>query len=78
MTKCRYCPEQIIFAVTENGKRIPLDPVPSPKGNIMLEFTPDGSPPLATVVADPAKATCALYISHFATCPGAQRARRKR
>jgi hypothetical protein len=76
VTKCRYCPAEIMWAVTENGIRIPLDPSPSPKGNVMLEFQADGTP-IATVV-DPSKAVGQFWIAHFATCPGAQKARRKK
>jgi hypothetical protein len=77
MTKCRYCPAEIMWAVTEKGHRIPLDPSPSDRGNIMLEFQPDGTP-IATVVRDPSKAAGPLWIVHFAGCPGAQKARRRK
>lgn len=79
MTKCRYCPAEIMFAVNDkSGKRMPLDPVPSPNGTIMLEFPVGQKEPIATVVKEPEKATCALYVSHFATCQGVQKARKRR
>jgi hypothetical protein len=77
MSICRYCHEEILWAVTEKSHRIPLDPRPKPNGNIMLEFQADGTP-IATVLGDPSKASSPLWLAHFASCPGAQKARRKR
>lgn len=77
MTKCKWCPAEILWALTDKGHRIPLDPSPSNRGNIALEFRP-GATPIATVV-DPSKATGPLWIAHMATCPGwKKKCRRKK
>lgn len=74
MTKCKWCPCEILWAVTDKGHRIPLDPAPSDRGNLALEFRP-GAVPIATVV-DPSKVSGPLWIAHMATCPGWQKKRR--
>lgn len=76
MTKCRWCNAEILWAVTEKGHRIPLDPSPSDRGNVALEFHPRGTP-TATILGDLAKATGPLWIAHFATCPKVKRGKTK-
>lgn len=62
---CRGCGAEIIWALTVEGNRMPLNA--QFEGRFILEPNPDGAP-LATV-----KAT---YISHFATCPQADQFRK--
>ena len=43
--KCKSCGAKITWAITGNGKRIPVDFAPDPKGNLVLEqrtVTEDG------------------------------------
>ena len=70
--KCRSCGSGIIWAITQTGKRIPVDADPTPDGSVRL-VDEDG-----TVYArvrnknhakDPTGTT--LRTSHFATCPHA-------
>lgn len=65
---CKSCGAEIIWAVTANGKRMPLDAKHS------SGFTIEG-------IADaregtPLIASSRVYISHFATCPNAAEHRR--
>jgi hypothetical protein len=58
----------VVWAETIAGKRIPLNPVRVPGGNITLQRR-RGLPTLANVVQpDPLQDR---YVSHFATCPSA-------
>lgn len=65
MAACRSCGAWIVWAVTEKGKRMPVEP--SDGGNIFLKESLFDEPPTATVV-EPGKGT---HASHFATCPDA-------
>jgi len=67
VTSCESCKAPILWAVTESGKRMPLDA--KPEKRILLEE--DGcQPPVAHVID--------VYVSHFATCPQAAQHRRRR
>lgn len=77
MSKCRSCGASIIWLPTESGKKMPCDakPIPyteDPAGNLTL-VTSDGR-----VVRAKADATSDFvgYVSHFATCPDANKWRR--
>jgi hypothetical protein len=72
--KCKSCGAPIVWAVSSKGRALPLDPEPSPKGNLSLD---SGTPPKARVV-QPHGLEGPLYTSHFATCPNAKKHRRKR
>jgi hypothetical protein len=70
--RCRSCNAPIKWAYTIKGKRIPLDPNPSPEGNIELI---NG---IAEVVGPSDNPADIRHISHFATCPNANKHRRKK
>jgi len=72
--QCRYCPEQVIWTLTERGARMPVDPNPSPKGSFLLK---DRNGFIEAVYMGQGGSK-PLYISHFATCAGADRARKVR
>lgn len=59
---CRACGAKILWARTAAGKIIPLDACPIANGNMRREML-DGSE--------------LRYLSHFATCPNADRFRRR-
>lgn len=75
--RCRSCQQPIRWATTPAGRVMPLDLDPHPDGNVRLGWV--GGEQLALVLAgaeleaaridDPR----ALYRSHFATCPDADR-----
>lgn len=62
-TPCRYCGKPIVWGVTEDGKRIPLDPRPPCYDQI---GTANGSPLVQRART--------VMVTHFATCPGASKA----
>lgn len=76
MSRCRSCNAEIIWAITENGKKIPLDaePVARPIGLFAIDTSTD--PPLAVSTASERREP--EYRSHFATCPNADQHRRSR
>lgn len=82
MEKCRSCGAKIIWAVTEKGRRMPIDPQPVGRGNIQLRQQPP-LPPLAvylgqdTIAHLPPGQLERLLTSHFATCPQANKWRKK-
>lgn len=79
---CKSCDAQIVWAVTENGRRMPVDADPVPAGTILLRHLNVGEPPVAHVTTKTERAeletqavnrgdTFRLFVSHFATCPNA-------
>lgn len=77
MDHCRSCGAPIRWTISAKGRRLPIDPEPSPDGNITLEDRGQYREPRA--VAHTVKAPDVVYyISHFATCPDAKKWRRKR
>jgi hypothetical protein len=92
--RCRSCEAPIWFGLTAKGKRMPLDPAPVEDGNVVMdrleqvmdqlagadESGPGQALPHIRVLSkgelpDP---DVARYVSHFATCPKADRHRRPR
>lgn len=84
---CNSCGAQILWAVTKNQKRMPLDaapitPEPGARGIFMLAKRTDDTPlawPLE--ISDGSEFTrigLAMYVSHFSTCPEAGQHRRSR
>ena len=69
--RCRSCDAPIEWAITTKGSHIPLDPEPTPAGNLVLI---DGIARHPTLGED---VPYLQYISHFVTCPDAERFRRK-
>lgn len=66
-----------MWAETEKGRRIPIDPEPVSDGNIVLHHRSNFQPPLALVrFSVPTKAET-RYKSHFATCPNAAKHRKR-
>lgn len=77
MTPCRACGEPMTWAITEAGRRMPLNVGPDPKGNVVLTGTTVRGVPRCRVLkkaeldagnlfdgpsADP------RYMPHKATC----------
>ena len=74
MARCRSCDAKIRWARTSSGKAMPLDPEPTPEGNIQLCIV--GGEEIAAVLGAGDRAAAQLeqiplYVSHFATCPNA-------
>lgn len=73
--RCRSCNAPVRWAITERGRRMPLDVEPSDEGNILLQDR-EGREPLAVVLTkgqiaafDGSLQRHRLHRSHFATCP---------
>jgi hypothetical protein len=72
---CRSCGQKVQWVMTEKGRRMPVDLQPVYAGNIILKDR-SGNVPLAIYVKpDP---QFKRYISHFATCPSADKWRKKK
>lgn len=68
MSQCKRCRATIVWAVTNYGSRIPLDPRPSPAGTYEVSFA--ATPPIASRY-DPQYAVHSptrLYACHLDTC----------
>lgn len=79
--RCRTCKAEIRWAVTEQGRPIPLDLEPVPDGNIRLAAAHAlGGMARAIVVPEQRRGELAgeLYRPHFASCPHADQHRRRR
>lgn len=73
VTRCRSCDAPVLWANTEKGRRMPLDPDPYSgpdprvfvlRAGVAIAVTPDAFPDEPN------------YRSHFATCPNAAEHRR--
>jgi len=79
---CRTCGKAILWTQTITGRRMPVDAVAYPDGNIILGLR-EHQLPLALVQTEQARTELQakgehLYLSHFVTCPQASAHRRKR
>lgn len=76
MANCRSCHRPIRWVETEKGKLMPIDPEPSAAGTILLR--PQIDRKTLAIVGVPTEAFLGepRYVSHFATCPDADRHRR--
>jgi hypothetical protein len=69
--RCRSCDAPIVWALTEKGARMPLDAEPTPAGSLVLV---DGIARRPQIGED---VPYLQYVSHFATCPNADRHRKR-
>jgi hypothetical protein len=67
MSTCNGCGAAIRWAITPNGRRMPVDA--KPEKRIVLDDVRLGDDPPTARVVD-------TYVSHFATCPKAQQFRK--
>lgn len=68
MANCRSCGAEIIWRITEKGKRIPLDAQPIKTPGLFYEA--GGT--------DHVHSAPELYLTHFASCPNADQHRKER
>lgn len=84
IARCASCDAEIVWCVTSKGTSMPIDPLPVPGGNVVLDGerkTRMGRmAPFALVLShgdvplgDPPR-----YRSHFVSCPFAEQHRRRR
>lgn len=74
---CRSCGSPIRWAMTEKGKRMPLDTEPAADGNVTLTPMPGGFDRAKVWGDRSAMPLGPRYVSHFASCPLAGRHRRR-
>lgn len=78
---CRSCGAPIIFIVSLHGRSIPCDAQQvvywQKAGGSKKIVTPNGEVVSCELEGDPQEATGIGYVSHFATCPNADRHRRR-
>lgn len=67
---CGQCHGPILWAITTNGKSVPLDRKPNLAGNVAV-WVDENEIPNAFVITDdrPAKSHERIHMVHFATCP---------
>lgn len=72
MAHCRWCGAEIEWAITEaNGRSIPMDLRPDPKGNLLTIGTTNADTKIVRVVGDlevQGRDRDQLRMPHHATC----------
>ena len=80
MSTCRSCGAEVLWAQSERGRAIPLDPEPSSRGTLVLEFGAERAPfdgilehvPRVAVRARPGERLGQpRYVNHTVSCPKA-------
>lgn len=79
---CRSCSAPIFFAITDKGRRMPLDSEPNSAGNVSLGAYDSSGLRIATVLSnldlEMARADGALlYMPHHAVCPESEAWKRR-
>lgn len=75
MSKCRSCQQEVLWVLTINRKKMPVDPEPVADGNlILIDPIAPGDIPMAVNKANP---DVPGWTSHFATCPDAAEHRKR-
>lgn len=76
VTECASCPAEVMWVVTEKGKRMPIDAVPDPiNGRFRIE---SGNNVHFVKDSELEANTKPLYASHFQSCPDAKSWKRSR
>lgn len=82
ISQCRACGAEIMFIKSVAGKTIPVNAeqiaYQQKAGGSLKVVTPNGEVISGELAGDPQKATGIGYISHFATCPEADKFRKPR
>jgi len=82
MTTCKSCKAPIFWAVTDDGKNIPMDPDPNPDGNLVV-VEEEGGPEVRGAKVTKARTPGLFdrhlprYMAHWVTCPYADHHRSK-
>lgn len=71
---CKSCGKPVMWVKMDSGKPMPLDPTPTPLGNICAMLDRDTGEHVGWYSRDVDKAQ--RYKSHFATCPHAEKHRK--
>lgn len=78
--RCKACNAEMLWALTESGKNIPLDPEPVEHGNLCLAALDPGGPMVVHYIQDGETIGPLVprYRSHFATCSRADEFRKNK
>jgi hypothetical protein len=82
VAECDACQAFMLWAITPNGGKMPVDYRPSPQGNVLL-LSPSGLGELLAITLSKEGLELArargldLRMPHHATCPEAERFRRR-
>lgn len=78
MSKCKACEATILFVKFPSGKSNPIDPTPTPNGNIIMAEGDDYDARVLkrdeAIIAR--ENQIPLYESHFSSCPMADKFRK--
>lgn len=67
IVRCKRCGEEIVWTVTTNGKKMPVNPEPDPGGTFILDDSED--PPVATFIRESERDEHNdLYVCHLEDC----------
>lgn len=71
--KCKSCGAKMLWVVMfGSGKKNPLNAEPDQeKGNVVIDMDGRGCALTGNALAEAKEKSKPLYLSHFATCPGA-------
>lgn len=75
-SQCRSCHAPIVWAITNTGRRMPVDAEPAENGTLVLYESTPGEVHVAPASEHPTIVD--RHVSHFATCPNAAQHRRAR
>jgi len=67
MNTCRGCGKEIVWAETQHGKKVPLDP----KALVFSVMSENGKMIAVSLTGHRGPAGDLIMTSHFATCPNA-------
>jgi hypothetical protein len=73
---CNSCKQEILWAKTENGRSMPIDPKPIGRGTLELTVV-NADYRVRVVPKEERKFRGDLYRSHFASCPFAEKHRKE-
>jgi hypothetical protein len=73
-SRCRSCQAPIIWAVTAEGRKMPVDAAPHQDGRLVLSWKEDG---WQVRVAPHGGSLTQRHRPHFATCPDADSWRKR-
>lgn len=75
MDECRSCNAPVLWVQTPDDKWMPVDPSPHDNGNVRLNDTRKKATVLGPLEVEAYDGL--LFLSHFATCPQADRWRHR-
>lgn len=79
MSRCRSCQAEVVWVVTEDLRKMPMDPAPVENGNLVKVRVEDGVGVVRYLKkGEEPPPGHGRYVSHFATCEFADEHRGKR